>query len=102
MYTILWEFQVPQNRRAAYEAAYDPDGQWARLFAQGAGFIGVELLRCTEQAGRYITVDRWRSRADFEGFKRTFGQAYEALNQGLEHLKASEQRIGAFDAAAAP
>ena len=101
MYTILWEFHVPQDRRAAYEAAYGPDGAWARLFAKGEGFVGVELLRCTEQAGRYITVDRWRSHADFEAFKRKFGAAYEALNKELEHLKASETRIGAFDAAAA-
>ena len=100
MYTILWEFHVPQDRRAAYEAAYGPNGAWARLFAQGEGFIGVELLRCTGQ-GRYITVDRWRSRVDFEAFKRKFGDAYEALNTELEHLKARERRIGAFDAAAA-
>src|SRR5690348_8788913 len=102
MYVILWEFRVAPERRAAFEAAYGPEGDWARLFAQGAGFIAVELLRCTDEPGRYVTVDRWRSPADFDAFKREFGTAYEALNVALEQLKASEQRIGAFEAAAKP
>ena len=100
MYVILWEFRVAPERRAAFEAAYGPDGDWARLFARGAGFIGVELLRCSDEAGRYVTVDRWRSRADFDAFKGAFGTAYEALNVKLEQLKADEQRIGAFEAVA--
>ena len=100
MYVILWEFRVAPERRAAFEAAYGSDGAWARLFAEGAGFIGVELLRCADEAGRYVTVDRWGSRADFEAFKRAFESAYEALNRELEHLKADEARIGAFEVAA--
>ncbi len=102
MYTILWEFRVPPDRRDAYETAYGPDGPWAQLFRRAAaGFLGVELLRCTEQAGRYVTIDRWRSRADFEAFKRDFGTAYAALDRQLEGIADSETRIGAFDAAAA-
>ena len=100
MYVIVWEFRVPAERRAAFETAYGPTGDWARLFAQGAGFIAVELLRCAEEPGRYVTLDRWRRAADFDAFKRDFGAAYEALNVKLEHLKAREQRIGAFDVSA--
>ena len=101
MYTILWEFRVLPDRRDAYEAAYGPDGPWAQLFGKAAGFAGVELLRCTEQAGRYVTIDRWRSRADFEAFKRDFGADYAALDRQLEGIADSEIRIGAFDAAVA-
>ena len=68
MHTILWEFYVPAARQAEFEAAYGANGPWARLFAQGAGFVSVELLRCGDRAGRYVTVDRWRSRADFDAF----------------------------------
>ena len=101
MHTILWEFRVPATRRAQFEAAYGADGPWAQLFAQAAGFAGVELLRCIEQAGRYVTVDRWRSRADFEAFKRDFAAEYAALDRQLEGIADSETRIGAFNAAAA-
>jgi heme-degrading monooxygenase HmoA len=102
MYTILWEFRVPPDRCPAFEAAYGPDGPWARLFGKAVGFIGVALLRCAEQAGRYVTIDRWRSRAEFEAFKREFGADYAALDRALEGIADSETRIGAFDAAAAP
>ena len=100
MYTILWEFRVPPDRRDGYEATYGPQGPWAQLFGRAPGFVGVELLRCTEQAGRYVTIDRWRSRADFEAFKRDFGADYAALDRALEGIADSEARIGAFDAAA--
>jgi heme-degrading monooxygenase HmoA len=102
MYIILWEFRVPPDRRAAFEAAYGPAGPWPRLFARADGFVSVELLRCTEQAGRYVTVDRWRSRADFDAFKRDHGAEYTALDQELEGIADSETRIGAFDAAGTP
>ena len=61
MYTILWEFLVPPRRRAEFEQAYAADGPWAELFGRADGFAGTQLLRCTEQDGRYLTVDRWRS-----------------------------------------
>lgn len=57
-YAIVWEFKVPQQRIADFEAAYGPDGAWVRLFAKAAGFIETNLLRCTEQEGHYLTVDR--------------------------------------------
>jgi heme-degrading monooxygenase HmoA len=100
MHVILWEFRVPAARQAAFETAYGPKGDWARLFAQGAGFIAVELLRCTEEEGRYVTVDRWGSRADFDAFKRDFSAEYAALDRQLEGLAEAETRIGAFETAA--
>jgi heme-degrading monooxygenase HmoA len=100
MHTILWEFRVPTERRAAFEAAYGADGPWARLFARGAGFLSVELLRCADQAGRYVTVDHWRSNADFEVFSQEFGTEYAALDRQLDGMAESETRIGAFDSAA--
>ena len=101
MYTILWEFHVPAARRAEFETAYDAQGPWAKLFAQAPGFAGVALLRCADQAGRYVTVDRWRSRADFDAFKRDFGADYAALDSRLEGIAESETRIGAFEDTAA-
>jgi len=97
VYTILWEFLVPPQRRAEFERAYAADGPWAELFARSAGFVGIELLRCTEQDGRYLTVDRWRSHADVVAFQRDFGTEYATLDHRLEGLAEVETRIGAFD-----
>ena len=97
MYTILWEFLVPPERRAEFERAYAGDGPWAGLFARADGFLGIELLRCTEQDGRYLTVDRWRSPADFAAFQRDSAAEYAALDRRLAGLADVETRIGAFD-----
>jgi heme-degrading monooxygenase HmoA len=97
VYTILWEFLVPPERRAEFERAYAEDGPWAELFARADGFLGIELLRCTEQDGRYLTVDRWRSPADFAAFQRDAAAEYAALDHRLAGLADVETRIGAFD-----
>jgi heme-degrading monooxygenase HmoA len=95
-YDIVWEFNVPQRRIAEFEAAYGSDGAWARLFANAQGYIETSLLRCTEQEGRYLTVDRWVSQAAFAAFQRQFASEYRALDEHLEGIAATEARVGAF------
>ena len=101
MYRILWDFLVTPAKRAAFEQAYAAGGPWAELFGRADGFAGIQLLRCTEQDGRYLTVDRWRSRADHVAFRRDFSTEYAALDAGLEGLADVENRIGAFEDSAA-
>jgi heme-degrading monooxygenase HmoA len=97
VHTILWEFLVPPDRRVEFEAAYGPDGRWAELFGKAEGFVGVELLRCTEQEGRYVTVDRWRSRADYLAFQHDAAAEYATLDRQLDGIAETETRLGAFD-----
>jgi heme-degrading monooxygenase HmoA len=97
VYTILWEFRVPSQRRGEFERAYAANGLWAELFTRADGFVGVQLLKCTEQDGRYLTVDRWRSCADFQAFQRDFGTEYAALDRRLAAIAEIEVRIGALD-----
>jgi heme-degrading monooxygenase HmoA len=101
VYTILWEFLVAPAKRAEFERAYAADGPWAALFGRAAGFVDSRLLRCTEQDGRYLTVDRWRSHGDHVTFQRDFGTEYTALDARLEGLADVENRIGAFEDSAA-
>ena len=97
MYTILWEFLVSPERRPEFERAYAEDGPWAGLFGRADGYLGTELLRCTEQEGRYLTVDRWRTSADFLAIQRDAAAEYAALDHRLAGLADVETRIGAFD-----
>jgi heme-degrading monooxygenase HmoA len=96
-YAIVWEFLVPEDHVAAFEAAYGPEGDWARLFAQAPGFLEVQLLRSHAQAGRYLTIDRWQSGMAFESFRQQFAEAYLALDRQLEGLASSEVPLGSFD-----
>jgi len=97
-YTLLWEFRVAPARRDRFEAAYAPDGDWVELFSQAPGYRGTQLLHSADEAGRYVTIDRWDSREAFLAFKRAHAEAYCRLDRQCEPLTLSEKPIGAFEA----
>ncbi len=96
MIALVWRFEVRDAERDAFEAAYGPDGLWAKLFAQGEGFGGTQLMRDAED-GSYVTIDLWRSHAHFEAFLAEHGDTYEALDRDTEVLSRRETRIGEFE-----
>ena len=93
----VWQFEPAPGREAEFAAAYSSDGVWARLFAQGDGFIGTSLLAPTEPGGSWLTVDRWESLAAFERFQEAHGTAYRKLDEDLTGLTAREHFVGAFE-----
>lgn len=93
-FTILWSYEVAAAQIEDFESGYAPDGDWARLFGRAQGYRGTELLRASP--GHYVTIDRWRSEADFEAFQREFGEAYRELDARCEGWTLSEQLIGRF------
>jgi heme-degrading monooxygenase HmoA len=56
---IALVFSYEVRDPAQFEAAYGPEGEWARFFAGARGYVGTELLRDVETPGRYLVVDRW-------------------------------------------
>ena len=95
--SVIWEFAVDDAERVAFERAYAPGGPWARLFAEGEGFLETRLLRAKESPGVYQTVDRWVSREAYAEFKRSFAERYEALDEEVGGLSRRETYIGLFD-----
>ena len=93
----LWRFVVPAGNEERFIAAYGPEGDWARLFAEAQGFGRVELWR--SEHGSFMTADHWASRADFDRFQANLGGRYHALDAELDGLAADEIFIGAFDSA---
>ena len=65
---ILWEFEVKEGREEEFERMYGSKGDWARLFATGAGYRGTKLYRDAEKKGRYVTRDEWESKEAYERF----------------------------------
>ena len=50
-----------------------------------------------EDNGRYATIDRWESAADFRLFKEGFAEAYAVLDARCEALTEEETFIGEFE-----
>jgi heme-degrading monooxygenase HmoA len=95
MFAIIWRYEVHVERRAEFEAAYGPAGDWARLFARSGGFRGTELLRAADDS--YLTLDVWRARADFDAFLAEHGADYEALDRRTDGWTICEHRVGEYE-----
>lgn len=91
---IVWRFAALPGREGAFEKAYGPRGDWARLFAEGDGFLGTTLYRDAD--GGYLTIDRWARAGDFERFREAHRARYDALDRACETLTASEAPVGSF------
>jgi heme-degrading monooxygenase HmoA len=90
VYQIVWEFEVEPHRAAEFEREYGPAGVWATFFRQGEGFLGTELFQSLETQERYITVDRWASRAAFESFKQKRARDYAEIDARCASLTRAE------------
>lgn len=95
MYLVIWEYQVAEAQRPAFEQAYGPEGEWARLFTPAQGYLGTELCR-DEHALRYLSIDRWASAAAYQRFRQERSVEYHALDLRFEGLAERETFLGGF------
>jgi heme-degrading monooxygenase HmoA len=98
MFIVIWQFEIAEEKIAAFEAAYGPEGDWAQLFRTSPEYRGTELLRDAYVPGSYLTIDRWTSEAAFRAFRRDHDADYEKLDRACDDLTAKETRIGAYTA----
>ncbi len=98
MFVVVWQFEIAEEKIAAFEAAYGPEGSWAQLFRTSPGYQGTELLRDAYISGLYLTIDRWTSEDAFRAFRKDNDAGYEALDRACDALTQSETRIGAYTA----
>ena len=98
MHLAIWEYEVRAGAETAFEKLYGPEGGWAALFRQYPGYLGTELLK-NPATGRYLTIDRWRSAADYDAFLAVAATSYAELDAQGDALTQDEHRIGRYDAA---
>jgi hypothetical protein len=96
MHVIMWEFLVHPDKVREFVAAYGPNGEWAKLFRLAAGYEGTELLCSTNDAARFVTIDRWNHIDDYARFQERFNQQYRSLDAQLKGLTLSETKLGLF------
>ncbi len=80
-----------------FERVYRQDGEWARFFRAGPGYIGTELLRDVELPGRYLVVDRWESREAYNAFVEANRAEYMRRVDETAFLYEQELRLGTFE-----
>jgi hypothetical protein len=96
MIEIVWEFVVKPEAVARFRRAYGPDGDWAALFRQHAGYGGTTLLEDVASAKRFLTIDRWEHESQLREMRRAAEREYRRLDAQFQELTLSERELGAF------
>ena len=98
-FVVVWEFEPRPDSGPEFERAYGPHGVWAPLFRRSPDYLGTELLRDLDRPDRYVTIDRWTSRAAYERFRAERAAEYHAIDEQCEQLTGHEALVGAFELA---
>ena len=97
MYTIVWRYRVRADRAAAFERVYGAQGDWAQLFARSGGYVGTQLYRGAGEANSFVTIDEWRSQADYDAFRADHAREYGDIDRRCETYIEPEECLGAHD-----
>ena len=92
-YVRVWKFRPRNDLVTEFEAAYGPNGDWARLFHRAQGFLGTTLLKDEY----YLTIDRWVTKAAYEKFMQDFQAEFAALDRRCESMTQLEEQVGEFE-----
>ncbi len=95
-FVVVWEFRGRSGKRRDFERIYGPDGDWAKLFRSGKGYIRTELIRDIETPRRYLTLDFWTSRQAYARFKKENRTEYQAIDEKCASLTEGEALVGEF------
>lgn len=98
-YVVIWEFLIDPNAQAEFERIYGDTGDWAALFQQSENYRGTKLIRDLNRRERYLTLDHWTSKDEYEKFKGIHKSAYEEIDRRCESLTRHESLIGEFEMA---
>jgi heme-degrading monooxygenase HmoA len=98
MFVVLWEFDVKSEYLDRFTLAYAVNGEWAQLFAKDSKFRETRLLQNISEPLRFVTMDIWESRADYEHFLNEQAEAYGDLDAKCAAWTTAERHLNSFDA----
>jgi heme-degrading monooxygenase HmoA len=99
MVEIFYRYRIHPSQVLAFEHAYGSTGPWAKLFMRHPGYIRTRLFRHKDEANVYVTVDVWKSKADWDDFRSKNADDYRDLDKKLAMLKLEEHLLGHYEGA---
>lgn len=96
-YLYIWEYRVRPGQIGAFEELYGPRGEWVRLFQMSPDYIGTLLIRDGDDATRYLTIDRWRSRQAWRDWRVRVDTEFQELDRRGEQMTLDERFLGNFE-----
>ncbi|MGD2061254.1 MAG: antibiotic biosynthesis monooxygenase [Acidimicrobiia bacterium] len=95
-FVYLWDYRVSLERLDEFRELYGPNGSWVELFRRAPGYQDTQLLRDRNEAGRFVTIDRWESEEAFVSFRARFAVEFDHLDRLGEQLTIEETALGEF------
>ena len=99
MIEVFYRYHVHPAQHAAFRQAYGPNGPWGRLFSQAPGFIRTRLFAHRREPNVFVTIDVWRSKADYDRFRSERSLEYARLDRELHLLYLEELLLGYYEGA---
>lgn len=96
LFSSIWKYTVRHESLEDFKRIYAPDGDWVELFRRCPGYIRTELRQDLEHPHRFISIDYWRSKEDFNAMFDLVKQDYQALDKTCDRMTHSEIHIGYF------
>lgn len=97
IYAYMWEYVVDPGKVGDFERLYGPEGDWAELSGRSSHYLRTELLRDRETPGRFVTVDYWESKEDWDAWRAGVSAEFEELDRIGESLTLHEMELGRFE-----
>jgi hypothetical protein len=97
MYCYAWSFVVRPEHVNEFQAAYGPEGDWARFFRSDPEYLWTHLLADRDNPARFLTIDFWSSCEACAAFRERFSDQFEALDKSFERFTVEEVQIGSFN-----
>jgi heme-degrading monooxygenase HmoA len=95
MLVIVFSYEAREPEQ--FERVYGPEGEWARFFRRGRGYVGTELLRDVETPGRYFVIDRWDTAEAYNAFVAEHSAEYMTRVDDTRIYYDQELRLGTFE-----
>ena len=96
MVEIICEYVVKEEARGHFELTFGPGGPWSKLFSNSPGFRGTTVLRDTEDPGRYLIVDIWRTPTQREQALAEYIEQYNELMTRFDDWTDTITELGSF------
>jgi heme-degrading monooxygenase HmoA len=97
MFSVIWTYMVADQQRDTFREHYHENGSWAKLFQQAEGYLHTEFFQNADHPERFLTIDRWRSRQDYDRFFELHREAYLALDTECGELTQDEELVATLD-----
>jgi heme-degrading monooxygenase HmoA len=95
-FLVIWQFRVRPGMQSTFESIYGPQGEWARLFRTGDGYLRTEFIRSQSDPDAYLTLDFWKTEEAYDRFRLAHSAAYKEIDARCELLTDGEVELGRF------